>query len=144
MRITIDTNVLFQALSNNSGASFQILQLIRSGRLQIAISQPVFTEYEDVLTRPKSLEYLELTRNDIKKFLRYIAFIGEKIDPHFLFRPNLQDEADNMFVELAIASQSKFIVTNNKKDFISGDLVFDNFKLITPSEFLFFWRGFNE
>lgn len=144
MKITIDTNVLFQALSNNTGSSFHILQLIRSGRLQIAISQPVFTEYEDVLTRPKSMAYFELSRNDIKKFLRYIAFIAEKVDPRFLFRPNLQDEADNMFIELALASQSKFIITNNIKDFISGDLIFDDFKLITPSEFLFFWRGFND
>jgi predicted nucleic acid-binding protein len=44
-----------------------------------------------------------------------------------LFRPNLKDENDNMFVELAIVSQSKFLITNNIKDFVSGELIFDNF-----------------
>jgi len=55
MIITIDTNVMYQALMSNSGASFKILQLIRSGYCKLALSQPVFAEYEEVLTRPKSL-----------------------------------------------------------------------------------------
>ncbi|MBE9562428.1 MAG: putative toxin-antitoxin system toxin component, PIN family [Proteobacteria bacterium] len=141
MVITIDTNVLYQALSSNLGASFRILQLIRKGNFKLAISQSVFSEYVDVLTRPTSLNYFELKQSDVENILRYIAYISEKYDPKFLFRPNLKDENDNMFVELAIVSQSRFLITNNIKDFISGELIFDNFELVTPSEFL--WRQLN-
>lgn len=140
MVITLDTTVLFQALRSNQGASFFILQLVRAGACRLALSQPVFTEYEDVLTRPKSLHAFALTREDVAKFLRYVAYIGEKHDPRFLFRPNLRDEDDNMFVELAIVSQSRYLVTSNLRDFASGELLFDSFELVTPARFVSIWR----
>lgn len=134
---------MYQVLRSSRGASFYILQLVRSGRFQIAISNPVFHEYEDVLTRPQSLKEFDLAREDVKKFLRYIAFIGEKFDPRFLFRPNLKDEDDNMFVELAVASNSKYLVTSNTRDFQHSDLIFKEFQLITPAEFVKEWRRNN-
>ncbi|MCK5679772.1 putative toxin-antitoxin system toxin component, PIN family [bacterium] len=140
MLVTIDTNVLYQALRSSLGASFQIMQLVRAGRCRMALSQPVFTEYQDVLTRQSSLDAFELTRNDVEKILRYIAYVGRKTDPHFLFRPNLKDENDNMFVELAIASQSRYLVTSNTKDFVSGELLLNNFQLFSPAQFLKNWR----
>lgn len=99
---------------------------------------------QDVLTRPESLKAFELTRKDVVRFLRYIAYIGEKNDPQFLFRPNLKDEADNMFVELAIASQSRWLITSNLKDFVSGELQFDNFELVTPANFIKIWKKYYE
>lgn len=59
------------------------------------------------------------------------------------FRPNLIDEDYNMFVELAIASQSEYLITNNTKDFARSELSFDNFKLSTPAEFATKWRKQN-
>ena len=134
---------MYQALRSSRGASFFILQLVRSGRFQIAISNSTFHEYEDVLMRPKSLKEFDLGREDVTKFLRYIAFIGEKFDPCFLFRPNLKDEDDNMFVELAVTSNSKYLVTSNTKDFQHSDLIFKDFQLITPAEFVKEWRRNN-
>jgi len=134
---------MYQALRSSRGASFYILQLVRSGRFQIAISNSTFHEYEDVLMRPKSLKEFDLGREDATKFLRYIAFIGEKFDPRFLFRPNLKDEDDNMFVELAVTSNSKYLVTSNTKDFQHSDLIFKDFQLITPAEFVKEWRRNN-
>ena len=144
MLITVDTNVIYQSLRSNSGASFQIMQLVRKGFCRLALSQPVFTEYQDVLTRDSSLVSFALCREDIEKILRYIAYISQETDPRFLFRPNLKDENDNMFVELAIASQSEYLITSNTKDFISGELLFDSFQLITPGFFLKNWRKMYE
>ena len=56
-------------------------------------------------------------------------------------RPNLQDENDNLFVELAFASNSKFLITSNLKDFSSNkNLRFDSFIVISPSDYVKFWR----
>lgn len=140
MLITIDTNVIYQSLRSKSGASFQIMQLVRAGHCRLALSHPVFTEYQDVLTRDSSLKVFELSQKDVGKILRYVAYIGLKTDPRFLFRPNLKDENDNMFIELAIASQSEYLITSNIKDFVSGELIFDSFQLLTPSQFLNKWR----
>ena len=144
MIVTIDTNVMYQALRSCKGASHYILQLVRAGNFQIAISNATFYEYEDVLTRPESLTAFEMEKKDIIKFLRYIAYIGEKYDPRYLFRPNLKDESDNMFIELAIVSNSRYLITSNIKDYKSGDLLINNFKLATPTQFAIDWRKKND
>lgn len=140
MLITLDTNVLYQALRSNAGSSYWILQQVRRGEFQIALSVPVFQEYQDVLTREKSLKDFGLHLADVEKVLRYVAYIGRKFNIFFLFRPNLKDEKDNMLVELAITSQSDYLVTSNIKDFKNAELKFDQLNIVTPSEFLKKWK----
>ena len=141
MKVTLDTTVLYQALHSNNGASHQILKLIRLGKIQICISVPVFEEYQDVLLRKKSLEAFELKKKDIIAVLDFIIFVGMPTPIHYLWRPNLRDEKDNIFVELAFSSNSKYLITSNIKDFeIDHELLFDSFSIITPSEFIKLWR----
>ena len=141
MLVTLDTNIVYQALKSATGASFFILQQVRERKIQIALSVPLFEEYEDVLKREKSLKDFELDVEDIDKFLRFIAYVGKPYKTYFLFRPNLKDEKDNMVVELAITSQSDYLVTSNVKDFKNAELKFDQLKVVTPSEFARIWRS---
>lgn len=141
MLVVIDTNVLYQALRSNDGASNFILLLIRNNYIDLALSLPVFSEYEDVLKRESSLKDLNLLLSDIEKILALLSFKGLIFDIYFLQRPNLQDENDNMFVELAFSSNSEYLITNNIKDFVNNsNLKFDSFKIITPSDFVKKWR----
>ncbi len=143
MLLTLDTNILYQALLSTTGASHFILQQVRNRRIQIALSVPVFLEYKDVLTREKSLKDFKLQLNDVDKFLRFIAYIGKTFEIYFLFHPNLKDEKDNMIVELAITSQSDYLITSNIRDFKNAELKFDELKVITPGEFVKMWRNQN-
>jgi len=141
MLIVIDTNVLYQALRSNDGASNFILQLFRNNYVDIALSLSVFNEYEDVLKREETLFDLKLTLLDIEKVLTFIAYRALIFEIYFLQRPNLQDEEDNMFVELAFTSNAEYLVTNNVKDYVNNsNLRFDSFKIITPSDFVKKWR----
>ena len=132
MLVTLDTNIIYQALKSASGASFFILQQVRERKIQIALSVSLFEEYEDVLKREKSLKNFGLDIEDIDKFLRFIAYVGKPYTIYYLFRPNLKDEKDNMVVELAVTSQSDYIVTSNIKDFKNAELKFDHLKIVTP------------
>ena len=140
MLLTLDTNILYQALMSKTGASYFILQQVRNRKIQIALSVPVFFEYQDVLTRDKSLKDFELELNDVEKFLRFIAYIGKTFEIYFLLRPNLKDEKDNKIVELAVTSQSDYLITSNTRDFKNAELKFDQLKIITPGEFVKMWR----
>jgi putative PIN family toxin of toxin-antitoxin system len=145
MRIVLDTNVIYQALRSRSGASYAILQLVRNGQLEIAISVPVFLEYSEVLTRATSLRDLNLTDQEVESFLRFISYIVKPFDISFLMRPNLSDESDNMFVDLALSSNSRFLVTSNINDFTRGnELIFDDFQVSPPGDFISHWRSQNE
>jgi len=140
MLLTIDTNILYQALKSKRGASYWIIDQVRKGRFQIALSVPVFHEYQDVLSREASLKGFGLQAVDVQKFLRFLAFFGKTFNIFFLLRPNLDDENDNMLVELAITSQSDYLITSNIRDFKRAELKFDQLKVITPGDFVYKWR----
>jgi len=140
MLVTLDTNVLYQALRSSGGASHCILSQVRQGKIHIALSVSLFSEYEDVLKREKSLEEFGMDRDDVDKFLRFIAFVGIPCATYFLFRPNLRDEKDNMVLEAAVSSQSDYLITSNIKDFSGAELRFDQLKIVTPGEFVKIWR----
>jgi len=141
MNIVLDTSILFQALYSTQGASYAVLELIRSGDLKLALSIPVFEEYCDVLMRTSSLKLFDLSKEDIQKILDFIAFIGVKTDIHYLLRPNLRDENDNIFMELAFASDSRYIITKNIKDFTyRPELKLEEIQIVSSSEFLKKWR----
>jgi len=141
MKITLDTNVLYQALYGSAGSSHAILQLIRTGELQLALSVPVFEEYQDVLHRRKTRKELGLSAAEVQTVLDFVAFVGIQTSADFLWRPNLRDEGDNMFIELAQASGSDYLITSNIRDFtVASELKFDSFLVVTPKDFMIAWR----
>lgn len=144
MIVTLDTNVVYQAMRSNAGASYYIFNLIREREINIALSIPVFTEYQEVLLRNGSLSDLGLSKKDIVSVLRFIAYIGIPFNTYYLFRPNLKDEDDNIFIELAVSSNSQFLITNNVKDFNNSELIFDDLEIVTPADFIKYWRAHHE
>ncbi len=141
MRVTLDTNILYQALYSRSGASHAVLQLIRLGEIQLALSIPVFEEYREVLLRKKTRDETGLSTEEMEKVLEFIALIGVATPIDYLWRPNLRDEADNCFVELAVASGSEYLITRNIRDYTVGnELRLDSFRIVTPNEFIQEWR----
>ena len=137
----MDTNVLYQALRSNAGASYFILGLIRKRKIRLALSIPVFAEYQDVLSRDSTLQDLNLSQTDIDKVLVFISYIAVPYNISFVFRPNLRDEDDNKFVELTIVSNAQFLITNNIKDFhYDKNLSFPDLNVVTPAEYVNIWR----
>ena len=141
MLVILDTNVLFQALYSGDGASHFILGLVREQKIKLALSMKVFAEYEAVLKRKRNLKLIGLTEKDIEAVLSFLAFIGRPFDTYFLFRPNLRDENDNIFVELALASNARLLITSDTRDFKkNAQLKFADFGIATPAEFVKMWR----
>jgi len=130
-KIVIDTNVIVSALKSRNGFSFKLLSIIDDDRLHISISVPLILEYEDAVKREKSK--IGLSHEDINTILDYVCYIGKKSDIYYLWRPYLKDPKDDMILELAVESESDFIITFNKKDF-EGTNRF-GIKVLTPKEF---------
>jgi len=130
-KIVIDTNVIVSSLRSKSGYSYKLLSVIDDERIKVFISVPVILEYEDAIKREKS--EIKFKKAEIDDFLDFICLIGEQRKIHYLWRPYLKDRKDDMFLELAVESESDFIITFNKRDFEGTE----NFKIktITPKEF---------
>lgn len=133
MRIILDTSVLVAAARSRNGASFQLLSLLPSRDFEIALTVPLYTEWQAVLTRPEHLPH-GVTVEATLGFLRYLASVAHLQDVHFLWRPFLQDPDDDMVLECAVASGSQFIVTHNMKDFRRTPEL--NVQAIKPADFL--------
>ncbi|MFP4406959.1 MAG: putative toxin-antitoxin system toxin component, PIN family [Spirochaetaceae bacterium] len=142
MIVTLDTNVIMQAFHSRRGASHQILRLIRGGDLTMALSVPVFQEYREVMSREEKKALLELGQEEIDVILEFIVALARPTDVTYRWRPNLRDEADNMFLELARASASRYLVTQNIRDFLrDADLKNDDLDIVTPADFISRWRN---
>ncbi len=98
----------------------------------LAISVPLVLEYEDVLGRnPEDSPISQTAADDI---LDQICAAAERYDIHFLWRPLLRDPKDDHLLELAVASQARYIVPYNKKDFVEVDKF--GVKVVAPREML--------
>ena len=131
-RIVIDTNVMVAALKSKRGASYKLLSIIDQDKFQISISVPLIIEYEYALKRT-DLNIL-LTESEIDDILDYICLIADKRKIFYLWRPYLKDPKDDMVLELAVESESDYIITYNQKDF-KGVSKF-GIKTLTPKAFL--------
>ena len=131
-KIVIDTNVFVTSLRSKNGASFRLLYKANRKKFIQCISTPLIFEYESVATR-QSKEF-NLDDEDIDAILNKLCKISEKCKIFFLWRPFLKDAKDDFILELAVESQSDFIVTYNIKHF-KGIEKF-GIQAITPKEFL--------
>lgn len=106
--------------------------MIDDKRFQVFISVPLILEYEDAVKRNSS--DIKLSSTEIDDVLDYICLIGNQRKIFYLWRPFLKDSKDDMVLEIAVESNSDFIISFNKKDF-KGIEKF-NLEVITPKEFL--------
>ena len=135
-RIVVDTNILVSAILSPDGAARNVLRQCLTEEARPLISNSLFLEYEDVLSREELFDMAPLSSKE--RALLLDAFLGvcQWINVAFLWRPNLPDESDNHLIELAVAGNAEWIVTGNTKDIAAGELVFDSFRIITPGAWL--------
>ena len=131
MNIVIDTNVIVSGLKSDMGYSHKLLESLPDKEFEICISVPLVLEYEAQLK--KNLPPEIFTEEDINDFIDYICRIGQKTPIYYLWRPFLKDPFDDHVLELALASQSGYIVTFNKKDFKNTEHY--GIEIVTPREF---------
>ena len=130
--IVLDTNILVAALRSRQGASFRLLSLLPAGGYVPNVSVPLFVEYQSVLKRPGLIE--GLSPSEIDAVLNYFLSRSGLREIYYLWRPFLKDATDDMVLEVAVESQSAYIVTFNEKDFRGADQF--GITVITPQLFL--------
>jgi putative PIN family toxin of toxin-antitoxin system len=138
MRIVLDTSVLVAAARSRRGASFRLVSMLPTPAFEIALTVPVYTEWQAVMTRPEHLPD-GVTAEMALSFLRYLASVAHLQDVHYLWRPCLRDPDDDMLLECAVASGSAFIVTHNVKDFRGVEAL--SVQALTPADFLNLLKG---
>jgi putative PIN family toxin of toxin-antitoxin system len=107
----IDTNVVVSGLLNPNGASARVLDAVLDGRVKLVYDARILVEYRDVLHRPR----LKLAPAKITAFLT--ALQSQKIVTPTALSVYGPDADDIVFVEAALATTDRTIVTGNLADY---------------------------
>ena len=135
MNVVIDTSIWISALIGKEGASREIIRQALRQNVSPQMSMTLFLEYEAVMKRKKIQSRCPLTVKEQQELFQAFLSVCTWNEIFYLWRPNLDDENDNFLIELAVASNSKVIITNNIKDIAYGELHFE-IEVQTPGTFL--------
>ncbi|HTD29545.1 MAG TPA: putative toxin-antitoxin system toxin component, PIN family [Xanthomonadaceae bacterium] len=135
MKLVLDTDVIVAALRSPAGASAELLRLARKGRVALAISVPLFLEYEAQCTLREHRTAAGLTLAQARLFVDTLAVICEPVVSHYLWRPQLRDPGDEMVLEAAINGGVDALATFNHRDFGDAPSRF-GVELLFPSDAL--------
>jgi len=135
MKVVIDTNVWISAIISKNGISRRVIRLALQEKITPQISDTLFLEYEDVIRREKIQNLCPLSIEEQEELFEAFLSTCKWNEIFYLWRPNLKDEDNNFLIELAVASNAKIIITDNKDDVEFGELHF-SVEVLTPQEFL--------
>ena len=82
------------------------------------------------------MDVCPLEPREIRELLNAFYSVCTWVPIYYLWRPNLTDEGDNFLIELALAGNSRIIVTNNVKDLRAAELQFDDLRILKPEQIL--------
>ena len=120
----------------SAGPARELIRRCLQGHYKPLISNALFLEYEDVSNRPHLLDQCPLTPAELRELLNAFYSVCEWVPIYYLWRPNLPDESDNFLIELAVAGNAGWVVTNNIRDIKRSELVFPDLSVVTPQQLL--------
>ncbi len=136
-KVVIDTNIIISSMiSKESSYPRIIMEKVFVSKITPLMGEALFNELLDVSGRQGFIQSCVLTEEERQEFLQAYMKCCLWCKIYYKWRPNLQDEADNHIIELAVAGGAHYIITKNIKDLKSGGLLFKNLKIVTPDKFI--------
>jgi predicted nucleic acid-binding protein len=130
LRIVVDTNVVFEGLTKQGGASGLIIDAWLAGLMVVFVSNALAYEYDDVLSRKLSKERWSKLQPVLGKLLS----MAQYTNIYFSWRPTSPDAGDDLVIDCAM-NAGAIVVTSNIRDFWSAKESL-GLKVITPVQFV--------
>jgi predicted nucleic acid-binding protein len=130
LRIVVDTNVVFEGLTKQGGASGLIVDAWLAGLMVACVSNALAYEYDDVLSRKLSEERW----SKLQPVLGQLLNVAQYTNIYFSWRPTSPDAGDDLVIDCAM-NAGAIVVTSNIRDFRSArDSL--GLRIMTPIEFV--------
>jgi uncharacterized protein len=128
VRIVLDTNILIAIIGLRSPFRW-IFDAIVNGEIALCVTTEILLEYREILERKNGAEVAENVVNLITVLPK-----TEKVDIYYNFYL-LSDEDDNKYVDCAISSNAKCLISNDRHFNVLKNLPFPEVVLLTLQEF---------
>lgn len=112
MRIVIDTNVLLSALLWH-GTPHTLFKQVRSGTVELVLSQTLLEEFSEVITRQKFAAIIQRTTRTPERILHELQALAEMVVAPPLPQPVCRDPDDDAVLACALAAQADLIVSGD-------------------------------
>ena len=109
LRAVVDTNVWVSGLIAPEGAPRQVIEALRTGRIECVVSWALAEEIVDVLRRPR-LHRLGVTEDDVQAVLTILGPLLPDVDVDVPIR----DPNDARVVSAALAGRADAIITGDQ------------------------------
>lgn len=130
MKVVIDTNV-FLVIIPSLSQYHQAYKALRENRYDLAVSNEILLEYEEQLAfRYNITDTAEILENLLENQNIQLC------NPEYKWNLISLDPDDNKFVDCAIASNSDWIITNDKHFHVLKDIGFPKVNVISIEKFI--------
>jgi predicted nucleic acid-binding protein len=130
LRIVVDTNVVFEGLTKQGGASGLIIDAWLAGLMVVCVSNALAYEYDDVLSRKLSEERW----SKLQPVLGQLLNVAQYTNIYFSWRPTSPDAGDDLVIDCAM-NAGGIVVTSNIRDFRSAKESL-GLRVLTPVQFV--------
>lgn len=138
IKIVPDTNVIISGMLGGYGNPRKLLNLSLAKKIVMYGCEETFTEFYDVINRPKLARYLSRQLYTPQKIILDYKSIIKIVEPFNLLE-NIEiaesDRDDDIFFRVAKACGARIIVSGDKKHVLSV-IEFDDILVVPVSKFL--------
>jgi predicted nucleic acid-binding protein len=141
-KVFLDTSALIAGIASSRGAARAVLQLAEIGLIEVIVSRQVIVEADRNIE-----EKLPEMLNEYREFI-------ELLEPVLIDDPRQKDVErflkvinydDAPILASAVSSGADFLITWDRKHFIGKNIhTYSNLKIVTPGEFLKYFREYVE
>ncbi len=124
----IDTNVLFEGLTQKGGAAGLLIDAWLGRTLEVCISNALAYEYAEVLSRQLSPHRWQQLRPVLETLLDRARFVTI----YYSWRPISPDPGDDHVIDCAM-NAGAVVITSNLRDFQSASIAL-GLRVLTPVE----------
>lgn len=127
-RVTADSNQYISALLRG-GKPLQLLELARSGQIELAVSDDILNEIGRVLR-----DKFKVAAEDVEEYRNQVLGFAKHVTPVERLRVVTSDADDDKILECAVAAGSEIVVTGDAHLLSLGD--FSGIRIQRVAEFL--------
>ena len=109
LKITVDTNTLISA-AITKGNEFELLKIVRLGKVKLILSPHILQEFKEVISRPK----FGFSQEQITNAFKEIISISNLVMPLTKIDIIQDDPDDNMVLECAEAGKVNYIISGDE------------------------------
>jgi putative PIN family toxin of toxin-antitoxin system len=141
-KVFLDTSALIAGVASSRGAARAVLQLAEIGLIEVIVSRQVIVEADRNIE-----EKLPEMLNNYREFIELLApvLIDDPCQKDVERFSKMINYDDAPILASAVSSGADFLITWDRKHFIDKNLnIHSNLKIVTPGEFLKYFREYVE